>query len=87
MFAGDALAPRGHALAVQLHQQDAALGGAAEAGLEEVDQRHADLTQRDGFNFHKRSILLGDVSVTGGDFNGRSGHGIQGIQEGHAVAR
>ena len=37
---------------LHLHQDDVALGGAAEAGLEEMHQRHADLAQGDAFDFH-----------------------------------
>ena len=52
VLAGGHFAPAGDAVAVHFHQDDVALGGAAEAGLEKVHQRHADLPQRDAFDFH-----------------------------------
>jgi hypothetical protein len=39
--------PQPETPAENFHQDDAALGGAAEAGLEEMHQRHADFAQRD----------------------------------------
>ena len=52
VFAGHALAPGCEAFAVQCDQDDAASGGASEAGLKKLDQRHIDFAQSNGFNFH-----------------------------------
>ena len=52
ILAGRHLAPARNAIASHFHQDHVALVGAAEAGLEEVHQRHADLPQRDAFDFH-----------------------------------
>ena len=49
IFAGSDFAPAGDASGLGFHQDDVALGGAAEAGFEEMHQRHADLAQRDSF--------------------------------------
>ncbi len=51
-FAGGDLAPAGHPFALRFHQDDMALGSAPKTGLEEMDQRHADLAQSDAFEFH-----------------------------------
>src|SRR5215469_16420200 len=52
IFAGDALAPAFRAMGVQSDKKDAALGGATEAGFEEMHQRHANFTESDRFNLH-----------------------------------
>ena len=52
IFAGGDFAPSGDAFAGHFDQDDVAAVGAAEAGLEEVHQRHADLAQRDAVEFH-----------------------------------
>jgi hypothetical protein len=38
---------------MQGQQQDAAFGGAPEAGLKKMHQGHANFAQRDGFDFHR----------------------------------
>jgi hypothetical protein len=47
IFAAGNFTPARKAIAFDFHQDDAALGGAAEAGLEEMHQRHADFAQCD----------------------------------------
>ena len=55
VFARRDFAPAGDAVAIDLDQDDVALGSAAEAGLEEMHQRHADLPQRDDLlDFHSQ---------------------------------
>ena len=49
ILAGGDFAPAGNAAARDFDQDDVALGGPAEAGLEEMHQRHPDLAQRDLF--------------------------------------
>src|SRR5215469_18359235 len=56
IFTGDALPPAVHAFAVHGDEQDAAMVEAAEARLEKVDERHLNLAERDGFNFHGKSL-------------------------------
>ena len=46
------LAPAGDAAAGRFHQDHLAFVGAAEAGLEEMHQRHADLPQDDALDLH-----------------------------------
>jgi hypothetical protein len=58
MLAGDALAPDVKPLRVEGDEQDAALVGAAEAGLKKMHERHADLAQGDGINLHGSSSYL-----------------------------
>src|SRR5262245_16741502 len=59
IFSGNALAPTLRTIGMQRHQQDAAFGSAAEAGLEEMHQRHADFAQGDGFNLHSAAPPAG----------------------------
>ena len=47
IFAGGDFAPAGKAVGNHFHQNDGALVGAAEAGFEEMHQRHADLAEND----------------------------------------
>jgi hypothetical protein len=37
-------------------KEDAAFRGATKAGLKEMDQRHANFAQGDGFNFQRGSL-------------------------------
>src|SRR5260370_691771 len=53
IFTCHTLAPSLRAVGVQGEQQDTAFSGALEAGLKEMDQRHADLTHGNGFNLHE----------------------------------
>jgi len=52
VLAGGDFTPAGDAIALGLDQDHVALGGAAETGLEEMHQRHADLAQRNAVDFH-----------------------------------
>src|ERR1035441_9158721 len=52
VLADDALAPSVGALAVHGDQQNAAAVGAPKARLEEMDEWHVNLAERDGFDFH-----------------------------------
>ena len=49
IFAGGDFAPSGEAIGDHLDQHHVTLLGPAEAGLEKVHQRHADLAQDDAF--------------------------------------
>jgi hypothetical protein len=44
-------------------QKNAAVVEAAEARLEEVDERHLNLAERDGFNFHSKSLTRDGAKV------------------------
>jgi hypothetical protein len=39
-------------------KEDTAAGGKSEARPEELDERQLNLTQGDGFNFHRKSKML-----------------------------
>src|SRR2546423_13337547 len=52
IFAGDAFAPAVYAVAMRGQQDDAAAIGTSETRLEEMDERHFDFAQGDGFNLH-----------------------------------
>ena len=52
IFAGHAFPPAIDSLAMHGDQQNAAAVGASETRLKKMDERHVNLAQRDGFNFH-----------------------------------
>ena len=53
IFAGRDFAPSGDAVGGDFDEDDVAAVGAAEAGFEEVHQRHADLVQHNAVEFHE----------------------------------
>ncbi len=57
IFSGHALAPAIDPVTVRGEQQDAAAVGASKTRLEEMDERHLNLAQRDGFNFHNSDLI------------------------------
>ena len=57
LFAGHAFSPAVDPVAVDGEQQNAAAVDAAEARLEEVDQRHLNFAESDGFNFHRSKSI------------------------------
>src|SRR5215469_11059774 len=64
ILTGNALRPTGEAVAVNRHEQNAPAVGATKARLEEVDERHLNLAQGDGFDFH------GGVAPAGAECRG-----------------
>src|SRR5438270_2148877 len=63
VFAGDALAPALGPVSMDGEEQNAAFSGAAKAGLKKVDQRHANLAQGNGFDFHGAPLGLSKTSL------------------------
>src|SRR5579871_143735 len=57
VFTRDAFSPAFRPVRMNGEQKDAAFRGAAKAGLKEMHQRHMDLTQGNGFNFQRNSLL------------------------------
>ena len=55
IFADNAFSPAIDALAVNGNQENAAAVKAVEARLEEVDERHVNFAERDGFDLHCES--------------------------------
>ena len=55
IFPGDTLAPPINAVTMCGKQEDTTAVDAAKARLKKMDQRHLDLAQRDGFEFHRIS--------------------------------
>ena len=60
---GDALAVAGRAVAVDPHQDEVFVVDAAEAGLEEVDERELQETQLQTFDLHRAMISSGRLAV------------------------
>src|SRR5215472_2748101 len=56
ILSGNALAPAFRAVSMHGQEQDAALRGATKAGFKEMHQRHMNLAQSNGFNFHCCSL-------------------------------
>src|ERR1039458_9679652 len=52
IFAAHAFAPAVDSVAMRGEQKDAAAVGASKARLEEMDERHVNLAESDGFNLH-----------------------------------
>ena len=57
LLAGDTFAPAFQSVAMQRHQHDAAGVGAPKARLEEVDERHVQFAEGNGFNFHRKGLI------------------------------
>ena len=53
-FAGHAFSPTVGAFAMHGQQKDAAIVGPSKARLKEMDERHLDLAECDGFDFHDK---------------------------------
>src|SRR3954453_6665723 len=56
LLAGNALAPAFHAVTMHGNQDDAASVGAPKARLEEMDERHLQFANCDGFNLHTKKV-------------------------------
>src|SRR5579864_1739833 len=65
IFTSDAFSPSFRAVGMDGQQKDPALRGAAKAGLKEMDKRHVNLTQGDGFNFQRNSFEQLAINKTG----------------------
>src|SRR5215469_12710791 len=64
IFSHHALAPALDTFAVHGDEKNPAMVEAMEAGLEKMDQRHMNFTQRDGFDFH--GLLWPSLNHPGG---------------------
>src|SRR2546430_6681248 len=63
IFPCDTLAPPVDAVTMCREQQDASAVHAAKARLKEMDERHLDLAQCDGFESHGKSVASGQRLV------------------------